>query len=196
VLGVGNKSFNYSEADKENCVAPGRFDLGCCRNKRKEEALQQSEEKHRSLFETLTQGVLYHDSQGRIFSVNAAAEAILGLPLLKMKGMTFFDALEQAIHEDGSYFSPEAYPVMVVLKTGEPVKDVVMGFCQNGKEDCRWVNVHAIPQFKSGVQEPYEVYVTLSDITERKLKDARIQQANLQLMESAGFRPLDNWLPE
>jgi PAS domain S-box-containing protein len=185
ILGVGNKAYNYSEVDIEIISRLADLTWDIAENKQKEEALQESEEKHRSLFETLTQGVLYHDSLGRILSANAAAEIILGLPVLKMKGRTLFEALEQAIHEDGSYFSPETYPVMVALKTGDPVKDVVMGFCQVGKENCRWVNIHAIPQFKSGEQDPYEVYVTLSDITERKLKDARIQQANLQLMESA-----------
>ncbi len=42
-------------------------------------ALQISEEKYRTLYETMTQGVIHQDSKGRIISVNPAAERIMGL---------------------------------------------------------------------------------------------------------------------
>jgi PAS domain S-box-containing protein len=46
---------------------------------RAEEALKLSEEKYRTLFETMAQGVVYQDADGRIISANPAAERILGL---------------------------------------------------------------------------------------------------------------------
>jgi len=50
--------------------------------KRIEEALRASEEKHRTLFETMAQGVVYQDSNGRIVSANPAAERIRCCPVV------------------------------------------------------------------------------------------------------------------
>ena len=44
-----------------------------------EDALARREEKYRTLFETMVQGVVYQDAEGRIISANPAAEEILGL---------------------------------------------------------------------------------------------------------------------
>ena len=51
-------------------------------------ALQVSEEKYRTLYETMTQGVIHQDSLGRIISVNPAAEQIMGLNHYTMQGET------------------------------------------------------------------------------------------------------------
>ncbi|MFN2343710.1 MAG: response regulator, partial [Desulfonatronovibrio sp.] len=51
-----------------------------------EEKLRESEEKHRRLFETMAQGVVYHASDGIIISANPAAERILGLKFDQMRG--------------------------------------------------------------------------------------------------------------
>ncbi len=47
--------------------------------KRTEEALRNSEEQYRLLFETMAQGVIYCDAQGYVISANPAAERILGI---------------------------------------------------------------------------------------------------------------------
>ena len=43
-----------------------------------EAVLRNSEERYRTLFETVAQGVVYQDAQGRITSANPAAQRILG----------------------------------------------------------------------------------------------------------------------
>jgi transcriptional regulator with PAS, ATPase and Fis domain len=53
---------------------------------RAEEALRESEERHRSLFETIAQGVIYKDSSGAITAVNPAAERILGVGADELTG--------------------------------------------------------------------------------------------------------------
>ncbi|PLX05328.1 MAG: hypothetical protein C0594_07830, partial [Marinilabiliales bacterium] len=56
--------------------------------KEAEKALYESEEKYRRFFETLTQGVVYQDGNGKIISANKAAEDILGMTLEQMLGIT------------------------------------------------------------------------------------------------------------
>lgn len=65
--------------------------------KRAEEALRQSDDKHRALFETMTQGVIYQDGAGGIISANPAAQRILGLTFDQLRGHTSVDPCWKAI---------------------------------------------------------------------------------------------------
>lgn len=141
-----------------------------------EEALRISEEKHRTLFETMAQGVMYQDATGAIIDANPAAEKILGLTLNQMQGRTSFDPRWKAIHGDGSEFPGHTHPSMIALQTGKQVKDVVMGVFHPGEEHYHWININAIPQFKPGEATPYQVYTTFADITARKSAEDQLRQ--------------------
>jgi PAS domain S-box-containing protein len=132
------------------------------------EALRESEEKYRTLFQTMAQGVVYQDADGKIFSANPAAEKILGLSLDPLRGRTFVDPRWRAIHEDGSDFPGETHPSMVALRTGQEVRDVVMGVFNPRHESYVWISMCAVPQFRPGESQPHQVYTTFDDITERK----------------------------
>ena len=127
---------------------------------------EQSEEKHRILFETMVQGVVYQDANGKIIAANPAAERILGLTIDQMMGRTSVDARWRAIHEDGTEFPGETHPAMVALQTGKPVMNTVMGVFNPAEERYHWILINAIPQFKPGEDRPYQVYTTFTDITE------------------------------
>ena len=155
--------------------------------KRAEEALRESEERYRTLFETMAQGVVYQDSEGRIISANPAAESILGLSLDQMQGRTSRDSRWHAVREDGSPFPGDEHPATVALRTGAEVGDVVMGIFHPRDKEYRWINIHAVPQFRPGEEKPYQVYTTFEDITERKRaeealrkSEARFRRAVLQ----------------
>ena len=91
------------------------------------EILRESEEKYRTLFDTMAQGVVYQDKNGEIISANHSAEEILGLTIDQMAGKTSNDPNWKSIHEDGTEFKGETHPAMVALKTGKKVKNVIMG---------------------------------------------------------------------
>lgn len=120
--------------------------------RRAEEALRNSEEQYRMLFETMTQGIVYQDAEGGITSANPAAERILGLTLDQMQGKTSIDPRWRAIYEDGSDFHGGTHPIIEALSTGREVKNVVMGVLVPENAECRWVNVDAVPQFRPGEQ--------------------------------------------
>jgi PAS domain S-box-containing protein len=81
-------------------------------------ALRDSEEKHRTLFDTMAQGVVYQDGNGKIVSANPAAERLLGLSLDQLLGRTSTDPEWHCIREDGTPFPGEEHPAMVSLRTG------------------------------------------------------------------------------
>ena len=136
--------------------------------KKAEEALHESEEKHRTLFETMTQGVVYQNAEGIIIDANPAAEQILGLSLNQMQGKTSVDPRWKAIHEDGSDFPGEDHPISVALRTGKPVKNVIHGVFHPDKNEYRWIRVTAVPKFKKGKNTPYEAYAIFDDITDER----------------------------
>lgn len=141
-----------------------------------ENALRESEEKYRTLFETMTQGVVYQAVNGEITSANPAAEQILGLTLDQMQGRTSMDPRWRAIHEDGTTFPGDMHPSMVALRTGEPVRNVVMGVFNPQTEEHVWINVNATPQFRPGDDTPYQVYTTFEDITRRWWAEKALQE--------------------
>jgi diguanylate cyclase (GGDEF)-like protein/PAS domain S-box-containing protein len=144
------------------------IDRDISERKRAEQSLRESEEKHRLLFETMAQGVVYQSEDGAIISANHAAEKILGLTLDQMKGRTSMDPRWHAIHEDGTQYAGDQHPAMIALRTGEVVSDAVMGIFHPLERRHRWIVVSAIPQFRSGESRPFGVYATFTDITERK----------------------------
>jgi PAS domain S-box-containing protein len=145
--------------------------------KRTEEALRESEAKHRTLFETMAQGIVYQNAEGYIFSANPSAERILGLTIAQMQGRTSMDPRWKTINEDGSDFPGDTHPAMVALKTGKEVRNVIMGVFHPSKNEYVWININAIPQFKPGDKKPYQVYTTFNDITERKQAEKALKES-------------------
>jgi PAS domain S-box-containing protein len=136
--------------------------------KKVEKSLWESERKYRTLFETMSQGVVHQGSDGRIISANPAAERILGLSIEQLQSETSIDPKRQAVHEDRSAFPEETHPSMVALRTGKEVKNVIMGVYSPIGEGYVWLNINAMPQFLPGENNPFEVFVTFEDITDRK----------------------------
>ena len=129
-----------------------------------QETLRESEQTYRTLFETVAQGVVYHDTAGRITSANPAAVRILGLSLSQLQGRDSIDPRWHAVHEDGRDFPGTEHPAIVALQTGEPVKDVVMGVAVPGREQV-WILVSAVPLWRDGAING--VYASFEDITQR-----------------------------
>ncbi len=152
--------------------------------KQAELALQKSEERFRTLFETMAQGVIYHQPDGRIISANPAAQRIVGLSLEQMLGHSPTSANMRTLREDGTELPGEEYPAIQALRTGRPVNNVVVGGFQPATGRYVWINVNAIPLFKAGETKPYQVYTTLDDISERKRYEG-VLLARLRLIDFA-----------
>ena len=151
-----------------------------------EASLVASEETYRTLFETVPQGVVYHDTAGRITSANPAAQRILGLTLAQLQGRQSIDPAWRAVSEDGSDLPGQAHPAMRALATGEPVKEVVMGVHVPDR-GLVWIRVAATPLFKSG--RVNTVYASFEDITQQVALSRQLQlQASTDDLTSVANR--------
>jgi PAS domain S-box-containing protein len=141
-----------------------------------QKALQESEERYRSLIAAMAEGIVLQDAKGVIHTCNNSAERILGLNREQMMGKTSLDPHWRAIKEDGSPFPGEEHPAMVSLRTGEPCIDVIMGVYKPDGS-LNWISINSQPLYKSGDSLPYAVVTSFFDITERKQAEVAIQQA-------------------
>ena len=164
----------YRPSKKGECCV---LFLDITENVKAKEALVESEERHRNLFESMVQGVVYQEVSGSIIAANPAAQRILGLTIDQMMGRTSIDPRWKATHEDGSDFPGETHPSMVALRTGKSVKNVIMGVFHPQDEQLHWIKIDAIPRFKKGELTPFQVYTTFTDITDDKEKQTEIVRA-------------------
>lgn len=139
-------------------------------------ALHRSEEKFSMLFKTIIHGVVYQNTNGKITSVNPAAEEILGLTKDQMMGLTSKDPKWKAIKESGEEFPGEEHPSMLALRTGEKIEGVIMGVFSPKTNSTKWIRINAIPLFKNGDKKPYSVYTTFEDITKRKKAENSLKE--------------------
>ena len=133
-----------------------------------EDALAESETKFRNLFETMSDGIVYEDHNGKITSANPAAERLLGLSFEQMQGRTSVDPRWKAIHADGSPFPGETHSLHVAATTGKPASDEVMGIYNPKLNAYVWLSVNSTPEFLPGEKKPFRAYAVFRDITERK----------------------------
>ncbi len=141
-------------------------DIG--KRKQAGEAQRDSEEKHRRLFETMSQGVVYQAADGTVISANPAAEKILGLSFQEMHGKTSMDPCWKMIKEDGSDVPGSDHPSMIALRTGETVGPVTMGVFNPARGTHIWLSITSIPLFQPAATTPFQTYSTFEDITRLK----------------------------
>ncbi|MBN2104812.1 PAS domain S-box protein [bacterium] len=101
ILGVGNKSKNYTEKDAEVVSFFADLTWIIVSQKRAEEALRESMQKYYSLFNQLADGVFLHDIQGNIIDINQAAISQSGYSKSELQRMQVFDLhVDQSERED------------------------------------------------------------------------------------------------
>lgn len=148
-----------------------------------DEALRESEERHRTLFENMTQGVVYHAADGRVTDANQAALRILGLSEDQILGKEPMDPQWRFVRHDGSTIPVEEYPAVVALQ-GERVESMTFGVYNTLVQDFNWIKLDAVPRFRPGEDTPYQAYTIFSDMTEEETMKKRLLRAKEKAEEA------------
>ena len=141
---------------------------------------KQAEERYRSIIAVMQDGILILDADGSIRACNRSAERILGLSTEQIVGRTALDPRWRAIHEDGSPFPGETFPVAVTLRSGQPSSDVVMGMYKPDGA-LTWITINSEPLFEADGATLAGVVASFEDITERKRTESALLEASNEL---------------
>ncbi len=148
-----------------------------------QKALHKSEARFRSLLQTMAEGVVMQGEDGQIVFANDAACEILGITQDEMLGRTVTDPRWRTIGEDGEEFPKQNYPATVTLRTGRPLRNVVMGV-HRPDDTLVWISINSQPLIDPGEDKPHAVVVTFHDISERKRAELRLHYTNQRLQEA------------
>ncbi len=131
--------------------------------------VEKSERKFRNLYDTLVQGVIYQDVDGRIISANRAAEKIFARPVEEMHDWA---SLGIRWHVADSIEGPpaETSSPMETMQAGREIENTLASVLHPGTKQPTWLVVSSRQQYRRLDNAPCQVYSTFTDIT--KLKHA------------------------
>ncbi len=139
--------------------------------------LRASEQRHRSLTESLNDGVLLFDEQRRVRSSNSAAQRILGLSAAQLGGDEAPPAQWQIFDAQGRPLAPEERPSALALRTGQPVRQTLITV-QRPDGSRVWIQTNAEPMFRTGETRPYAVASSFSDVSVRVEAERHLRHSN------------------
>lgn len=144
--------------------------------------LRKREEQFRTLYETMSQGVIYHKADGKVVEINQAALDILGRTKDEMDNVSPADEKFKFIKINGEPLPGEQHPALMSLRTGETIENVIFGVFNPKLKDYVWIDLSAIPQFHAGEEKPYQLFTTFLDVTDtirvQKALEERIKELN------------------
>jgi PAS domain S-box-containing protein len=141
------------------------------------------------------EGVVIHDSQGKIIDANPAAERILDIPREKLLRQDASAWESFCFQEDGSSFPLAEFPPMITLRTGRPCRDNVVMIRPSAGAESRWLLLNAEPAGSGDSTPPVAVIVSFSDITRLKKSQEDLHRLHdrLELMVWAGDLGYTDW---
>ncbi len=150
--------------------------------KKVEEALRESRERFRSLYESVQAGVMVQRADGTITHCNRIACETFGVDEDDVRSQASHRSFWHMTMEDGTPVADADYPSGITLRTGEPIRGVVRGFYREDPERLRWLLINTEPRFKTNSRELDEVIITFQDITEQKRAQQRAEQRQAELL--------------
>ncbi len=136
-------------------------------------------DRYRSMIDAISEGIIFHDSDGNILLCNRSAERILGLSEAQLLGTDPIPAGWETIREDGSPFLRQDHPAMISLRTGEGRDNITMGI-RRTDGTVRWISVNSRPVAWDAPESCGAAVASFADITERKAMEEALRAAKEQ----------------
>ena len=133
-----------------------------------EKAFRESEERHRSLFETMIQGVIYFDSNGKVLAANPAALRFLQVELAQVEGL-FVEGRSLLADMNGDPIPRSKTPWARAMKEKCQVTSDVVVLLRGREEGVFEVSCIPAP---TGAAVPDQYYVVFNELTDRFRADA------------------------
>lgn len=162
--------------------------------KKDELKILEVQEKFRRLYNDMAEGAFSQLADGTLTDINPAGLKMFGLTKEQFLSRTSIHPDWKVVDEDLNILPPEKYPSMVALLTGKTC-EITVGVYNPVDESYTWLIVNARPEFRNGEDKPWQVFVTMHDITQRRMYEI-LNISRLHLLEFAPAHSLDELLEE
>jgi diguanylate cyclase (GGDEF)-like protein/PAS domain S-box-containing protein len=137
-------------------------------------------EQHNLLVHDIETGLILHDRDGVTVAANMAAERLLGLTVDEMRGRAAGDPRYATVGQTGAPLSEDDHPVIRALRTGESVRNEILGVhrpTDDGDGAYVWVEIGSEPLTHEGSDEPFAVVSSLRDVTHLVKSDLALRES-------------------
>ncbi|HTK19713.1 MAG TPA: PAS domain-containing protein [Mucilaginibacter sp.] len=131
-----------------------------------EQSLRSNERRLQSILDTMAEGVVIANADGKLVYANAMAQTIMGVNEQEYLNRDYNDAKWRNERIDGTLLSKEDHPLYVTLRTGLPVFDQEVGIAIKGREKT-YISVNAAPLLDDDNRVTGGI-VTFTDVTNRR----------------------------
>ena len=147
-----------------------------------EEALGASEQRFRSLVESLHVGIALLGPGAEILYANQSAQKMFNIPIEDVLGKNSSELGLVAVYEDGTEMPFDMRPGPRALAAGKAVRNEVMGWRRSDSNEVLWILAEAVPLFGENGQLD-KLVASFSDITKRKQAEEALQQLSTRLLQ-------------
>jgi PAS domain S-box-containing protein len=172
---IGEKEYVWQEEEISVFSAVSNLIGSVIERKRVRDDLVHSERHHRSVIETMAEGLIISDTNGNTLDCNPAAEKMLRMSREKILSLNAAELTTQLIRLDGTDFLETECPAYHSIHTGNTITNQVMGWCMEGAPEL-WLSVNASP-----LRDPLSGTIvgaveTFTDITDQVHQDRELKR--------------------
>ncbi|HVJ16957.1 MAG TPA: response regulator [Polyangiaceae bacterium] len=139
-----------------------------------ERALRESDRWMKVLVDAIHTAIVVHGKEGEILLSNRMANRLLAPLASDVLGKSLADPAWRFVFEDGRDVPMEELPVSRILRTREPIENLVVG--RRDGDSCGWLLVNGVPLLGAD-GEIARVIISFVDITERREMEERLTQS-------------------
>ncbi|HKM91517.1 MAG TPA: PAS domain S-box protein [Candidatus Acidoferrales bacterium] len=150
--------------------------------KEAERALRYSEERFRTLVQSVDVAVILYAPDETVQFANSAALEMFGVKEADAIGKKASEFGFVLIREDGTVIQPALRPVPRVIATGMAVRNQVIGWRRPGSGEVLWMFGNAVPQF-SADGKLATIIVSFANITDQKKTEEALRQLSTRLLQ-------------
>jgi PAS domain S-box-containing protein len=147
------------------------------------DALARREARYVTLIDSLDEGILVQDEDGRVLEANPAAARILGIRLDELLRDPPVAPRYAAVGPDGEQLPRGSGPGRRALQTGQAQLGVVIGVPGRSRGTTTWIEVNAVP-LDEGDRGGKAIVSSFRDITERRRLEDEARDRQERLLEA------------
>ncbi|MFY8022226.1 MAG: PAS domain-containing protein [Bacteroidia bacterium] len=131
------------------------------------QAIIESEERHRGLLNSLELGILVYSPKGEVLFANPKACDWFGIKKYQHENLFRFKKEIEFLSENSSLIAFHNCPARAILRHKESIKNSLIGSRIKGEKDTNWYLLNGFPQMNEN-GEIQEVVISLLDVSDRR----------------------------